>query len=174
MGFSQAIAICIIIATAATLHSSGITNIESSAQAVEALRPVAGDFAFSLFAIGIVGTGMLAVPILAGSAAYAVSEMFGWTEGLDRKPREAKAFYITIGLATLGGMALNFAMIDPVKALFWAAVVNGVRGSTDDCDDAHCNQQASYGRLTFPISLRIGGRLATAVMMLVTIGLFVV
>lgn len=175
MGFSQAIAICIIIATAATLHSSGITNIESSAQAVGALRPVAGDFAFSLFTIGIVGTGMLAVPILAGSAAYAVSEMFGWTEGLDRKPREAKAFYITIGLATLGGMALNFAMIDPVKALFWAAVVNGVLAAPlMIVMMLIATNKRAIGRLTLPISLRIGGWLATAVMMLVTIGLFVV
>jgi len=126
MGFSHLVALFIVIATAATLHANGIREIESAAQAAEALRPIAGDLAFALFAIGIIGTGMLAVPILAGSAAYAVSETFGWTEGLDRKPREAKAFYGVIALATLGGVALNFLSIDPMKALYWAAVVNGL------------------------------------------------
>lgn len=118
---------------------------------------------------------MLAVPILAGSAAYAVSEMFGWTEGLDRRPREAKAFYITIGLATLGGMALNFAMIDPVKALFWAAVVNGVLAAPlMVVMMLIATNKWAMGRLTLPISLRTGGWLATAVMTVTSIGLFVV
>ena len=85
-----------------------------------------GDLAFGLFAVGIIGTGLLAVPVLAGSAAYAVSETFGWTEGLDRKPREAKAFYGVIAVATLAGFALNLLAIDPMKALYWAAVVNGM------------------------------------------------
>src|SRR5690606_34357977 len=89
MGFSQAVALFIIIATAATLHANGVHDIESAAQAAEALRPIAGELTFALFAIGIIGTGLLAVPILAGSAAYALSEAFGWVEGLDRKPREA-------------------------------------------------------------------------------------
>ena len=102
MGFSHIVALFIVIATAATLHANGITEIESAAQAAEALRPIAGDLAFALFAIGIIGTGMLAVPILAGSAAYAVSEAFGWTEGLDRKPREAKAFYGVIAAGDAG------------------------------------------------------------------------
>jgi len=126
MGFSHFVALCIMIATAATLHANGIREIGSAAQAAEALRPIAGDLAFTLFAAGIIGTGLLAVPILAGSAAYAVSEAFGWTEGLDRKPREAKAFYSVIVLATAGGIALNFIGIDPMKALYWAAVVNGL------------------------------------------------
>ena len=126
MGFSHLVALFIIVATAATLHAQGVFEIESAAQAAEALRPIAGDAAFALFALGIVGTGLLAVPILAGSAAYAVSETFGWTEGLDRKPREAKAFYAVIALATAGGIALNFIGIDPMKALYWAAVVNGL------------------------------------------------
>jgi NRAMP (natural resistance-associated macrophage protein)-like metal ion transporter len=126
MGFSHLVALFIVIATAATLHANGVRDIESAAQAAEALRPIAGDFAFALFATGIIGTGLLAVPILAGSAAYAVSEAFGWTEGLDRKPREAKAFYGVIALATAGGIALNFIGIDPMKALYWSAVVNGL------------------------------------------------
>ena len=126
MGFSHFVALCIMIATAATLHANGIREIGSAAQAAEALRPIAGDLAFTLFAAGIIGTGLLAVPILAGSAAYAVSEAFGWTEGLDRKLREAKAFYSVIVLATAGGIALNFIGIDPMKALYWAAVVNGL------------------------------------------------
>ena len=126
MGFSHIVALFIVIATAATLHANGVRDIESAAQAAEALRPIAGDFAFSLFAIGIIGTGLLAVPVLAGSAAYAVSEAFGWVEGLDRKPREAKAFYGAIVAAVFGGLALNFAEVDPMKALYWAAVVNGL------------------------------------------------
>jgi len=126
MGFSQLTAIFIIIATAATLHAHGITDITSAAEAAQALRPIAGEFAFVLFAIGIIGTGLLAVPILAGSAAYAVSETFGWVEGLNHKPREAKAFYGAIAAATLGGIALNFIGIDPMRALYWAAVANGL------------------------------------------------
>ncbi len=126
MGFSHFVALAIVIATAATLHQSGITDIGSATEAAQALRPIAGDAAFALFAIGIVGTGLLAVPILAGSAAYAVSETFGWTEGLNRQPSEAKAFYAVIALATLGGTAINFVDIDPMRALYWAAVVNGV------------------------------------------------
>jgi NRAMP (natural resistance-associated macrophage protein)-like metal ion transporter len=126
MAFSHLVALCIMIATAATLHANGLRDIASAAEAAEALRPIAGDLAFSLFATGIIGTGLLAVPILAGSAAYAVSEAFGWAEGLDRKPREAKAFYAVIALATAGGIALNFFGLDPMKALYWAAVVNGL------------------------------------------------
>ncbi|KPL69317.1 iron transporter [Erythrobacter sp. SG61-1L] len=126
MGFSHLVALFIIIATAATLHANGVRDIASAAQAAEALRPIAGDLTFALFALGIIGTGLLAVPILAGSAAYALSEAFGWVEGLDRKPREARAFYGAIAAATLGGVALNFLSIDPMRALYLAAVVNGL------------------------------------------------
>ncbi|MBU6266818.1 MAG: divalent metal cation transporter [Sphingomonadales bacterium] len=126
MGFSNLTALFIIIATAATLHVHGIHGIDSAAQAATALRPIAGDLAFALFACGIIGTGLLAVPVLAGSAAYAVSEMFRQPEGLHHKPRDAKAFYGVIALATLGGIALNLLAIDPMKALYWAAVVNGL------------------------------------------------
>ena len=126
MGVSNAIALFIIFATAATLHAHGVTEIQTSAQAAEALRPIAGPFTFYLFAAGIIATGMLAVPVLAGSAAYGVSEVFGWVEGLNRRLQEARAFYATIALATFAGVALNFTGIDPVKALYWSAVVNGL------------------------------------------------
>jgi Mn2+/Fe2+ NRAMP family transporter len=126
MGLSNLIALFIMIATAATLHQSGVLDIETSAQAAEALRPIAGRFAFLLFSLGIIGTGMLAVPVLAGSAAYAVAETFRWRRGLDRKLREARGFYAIVAFATLGGIALTFSPIDPIKALFWSAVINGV------------------------------------------------
>lgn len=126
MGFSNLVAFFIILSTAATLHRHGITDIQTSAQAAEALRPLAGDFAFTLFALGIIGTGMLAVPVLAGSTAYAVTEVFGWKRGLDRKLMEAREFYAIIGIATLGGVVLDYTPIDPIKALFWSAVINGV------------------------------------------------
>lgn len=126
MAFSNLVALAIVITTAATLHVSGITDIQTSAQAAEALRPIAGEFAFLVFAIGIIGTGLLAVPVLAGSAAYALGEARKWPVGFSRKWQEAKAFYATIALATLVGMILNFTEIDPIKALYWSAVINGV------------------------------------------------
>jgi NRAMP (natural resistance-associated macrophage protein)-like metal ion transporter len=126
MIFSQIVALAIIIATAATLNASGETSIQSAGQAAEALRPVAGDFAFGLFALGIIGTGMLAVPVLAGSAAYAVCETFKWREGLERRPAEAKAFYTVIAVAGIGGVGFNTFGLDPMKALYWSAVLNGM------------------------------------------------
>ena len=126
MAFSNIVAFCIMLATAATLNASGVTDIQTSAQAAEALRPLAGDFTFLLFALGIIGTGLIAVPVLAGSAAYAVTESFEWRRGLDFKLLEAREFYAIIALATLGGVALDFSPIDPIRALFWSAVVNGV------------------------------------------------
>ena len=126
MAFSNLVALFIIITCAATLHANGVTNIQTSAEAAQALRPIAGEAAFMVFALGIIGTGLLAVPVLAGSAAYAVGEAFGWHVGLARKLRRARAFYATIAVATLIGAALNFTPIDPIKALFWTAVINGV------------------------------------------------
>jgi NRAMP (natural resistance-associated macrophage protein)-like metal ion transporter len=126
MAFSNLVALAIIVATAATLHAAGITDIQTSTQAAEALRPVAGPFAFMLFALGIIGTGLLAVPVLAGSAAYAVCEAGKWPVGLSRKPGKAKAFYATLAIATLLGVAINFSPINPIKALYWSAVINGV------------------------------------------------
>jgi NRAMP (natural resistance-associated macrophage protein)-like metal ion transporter len=126
MGYSNLISLFIIITTAATLNAHGITNIQTSAQAAEALRPIAGVFTFALFAAGIIGIGLLAIPVLAGSCAYALGEALDWPTGLDRLPLDARAFYTTIVVATLIGIAINFIGLDPVKALFWAAVINGV------------------------------------------------
>ncbi len=126
MAYSNIISLFIIVTTAATLNANGITDIETSAQAALALRPLAGPFAFALFTAGIVGTGLLAVPVLAGSAAYAVGEALRWPVGLARRPLEARAFYATISFATLIGVGINFVDIDPIKALFWSAVLNGI------------------------------------------------
>jgi NRAMP (natural resistance-associated macrophage protein)-like metal ion transporter len=126
MALSNLVALAIMVTTAATLHIAGVTNIESSTQAAEALRPVAGPFAFTVFTLGIVGIGLLAVPVLAGSAAYALAEARRWPEGLARKPKAAKAFYATIALATLVGTLINFSALNPIKALYWSAVVNGI------------------------------------------------
>lgn len=126
MGVSNVIAVAIMMTTAATLHASGKTDIESSAQAAEALRPVAGALAELIFALGIIGTGLLAIPVLAGSTAYAIGEGRKWPVGLSRKPKEAIAFYSVLALSVALGIALNFTSIDPIKALYWSAVLNGV------------------------------------------------
>ena len=126
MGYSNLVSLFIIITTAATLHAHGITDIQTSAQAAEALRPIAGPFTFALSPPGIIGIGLLAIPVLAGSCAYALGEALDWPTGLDRLPLDARAFYGTIIVATLIGIAINFVGLDPVKALFWAAVINGV------------------------------------------------
>jgi NRAMP (natural resistance-associated macrophage protein)-like metal ion transporter len=174
MGFSNLVALFIIIATAATLHAHGVTNIQTSSQAAEALRPVAGPFAFALFAAGIVGTGMLAVPVLAGSAAYAVAEIFRWPEGLDRKPFEAKAFYGVVAASTLGGIALNFTPISPIKALYWSAVVNGVLAAPlMAVIMVIAMNPRIMGRLTLPWPMIVVGWLATLVMALASIGFLV-
>jgi Mn2+/Fe2+ NRAMP family transporter len=126
MIFSNVIAFAIMLTTAVTLNTAGITDIQSSAQAAEALRPIAGDLAFTLFAAGIIGTGLLAIPVLAGSAAYAVAEAMKWPIGHGLEPLEAKGFYGIIALATLLGAGIDFTSIDPIKALIWSAVLNGV------------------------------------------------
>ena len=126
MGFSNVIAIAIIMTTAATLHAHGVTNIQSSGQAAQALEPIAGPFAYIVFTIGIIGTGLLAVPVLAGASAYGVAEAAGWRLGLARLPKEAVAFYLTLALAMLIGIGINFTPINPISALYWSAVINGV------------------------------------------------
>jgi Mn2+/Fe2+ NRAMP family transporter len=126
MAISNLIALAILISMAAVAAKSGASTIETSAQAAEALRPVAGPYAFALFAAGVIGTGLLAVPVLAGSAAYAVGEARQWPVGLGRRPLEARAFYGTIAVATALGTLLNLAPINPIQALFWSAVLNGV------------------------------------------------
>jgi NRAMP (natural resistance-associated macrophage protein)-like metal ion transporter len=126
MGFSNLIAFFIMLTTAATLHAHGVTDIQTSAQAAEALRPLAGRFAFLLFSMGIIGTGLLAVPVLAGSSAFALAETFRWRRGLDLAPLRGARFYGVIAASTLIGVGLGFSHLDPIKALYWAAVVNGV------------------------------------------------
>jgi Mn2+/Fe2+ NRAMP family transporter len=126
MAFSNLVGLAIMITTAATLHAAGNTRIETSAQAAEALKPVAGELAFVIFSLGIIGTGFLAVPVLAGSAAYAIGEAFRWPVGLARQPLQAKNFYLTIIIATLSGTIICLSPLDPIRALFWSAVTNGV------------------------------------------------
>ena len=126
MFFSNAVAFFIMLLGGVVLYGAGIHDVTSAAQAAQALRPLAGDFAFLLFAGGIIATGMLAVPVLASSAAYAVAEAFNWTEGLERQWFEAKRFYAIIAIATIVGTGLDFTPIDPMKALYWSAVINGV------------------------------------------------
>jgi len=126
MLLSNVVMYFIILTTAATLHTAGKTHINSATEAAEALRPLAGDAAGLLLAVGLIGAGFMAVPILTGSAGYAVAEAFGWKAGLDEKPRKAKRFYAVIAAATLVGMLINFLGINPIDALFWTAVVNGM------------------------------------------------
>ena len=174
MAFSSLVSLAIVFATAATLHGHGVTDIATSAQAAEALRPIAGEFAFALFAIGIIGTGLLAVPVLAGSAAYAVSEVFGWAESLDAKPNDARAFYATIAAATLLGAALNFVGLDPVRALYWAAVVNGVLAAPLMAVMMLIVRNPKVmGRLTVSRAMAVWGWAATAVMAVASLAFLV-
>ena len=126
MLYSDITAYFIILATALTLHAAGVTNIETAAQAAEALRPIAGDFAFALFALGILGVGLVGVPVLAGASAYAASEAMGWRFGLERKASEARGFYAVIAVSVLAALVIQYSPITPMKALFWSAVINGV------------------------------------------------
>ena len=173
MGFSNLVAFCIILTTAATLHAHGITDIETSAQAAEALRPLGGDFTFLLFALGIIGTGLLAVPVLAGSAAYAVAECFDWRTGLNLELLEAREFYGIIALATLGGCALDFGNISPIKALLWSALINGVIAVPIMVVMMMlASSRALMGRYTITSRHKIAGWLATAVMAAAVIAMF--
>ena len=165
--------IAIIFATAATLHANGIRDIETSAQAAEALRPIAGNFAFALFALGIIGTGLLAVPVLAGSAAYAVTEMFGIAGSLDAKPTKARLFYGTISVTTMLGVSLQYVGIDPARALYWAAVVNGVLAAPlMVMMMLIVRNPRAMGRLTLTRRATIMGWSATAVMAIASLVFF--
>jgi NRAMP (natural resistance-associated macrophage protein)-like metal ion transporter len=165
MAISNVIALFIVITTAATLHAHGVTDIQTSAQAAEALRGVAGPFAFAVFAAGIIGTGLLALPVLAGSAAYALGEALSWHVGLARLPLQAKAFYATIAVGMALGVALNFSSLDPIKALYWSAVLNGVV-AVPVMAMMMCltMRPAIMARFTLPRSLQVMGWLATAAM----------
>jgi NRAMP (natural resistance-associated macrophage protein)-like metal ion transporter len=174
MGASNLVALFIILATGATLHASGITTIETTAQAAEALRPIAGEFAYVVFAAGVIGTGLLAVPVLAGSSAYALSEAFGWREGLDLRPAQATWFYATIAAATLAGVALNATPLNPVRALYWSAVVNGVLAAPVMAVMMLIGgSERVMGALTLPRPMLLAGWAATALMLLASIGLLV-
>ncbi|WP_299785770.1 divalent metal cation transporter [Ramlibacter sp.] len=165
MLFSNAVALCIVVATAVTLNHPGPNTIQTSAQAAEALRPVAGDFAFALFALGIIGTGLLAVPVLAGSAAYAVSEAFGWKAGLSRGFDDARGFYVIIIAATALGALMSIFELDPMKALVWSAIVNGVISVPIMVVMMWIGQSSTLmGDLTMSTRHRVFGWAATGVM----------
>ena len=173
MAFSTIVSLAIVFATAATLNAHGIRDITTSSQAAEALRPIAGQFAFLMFALGIIGTGLLAVPVLAGSAAYAVTEMLGVPGSLDAKPLDARIFYSTIAITTLAGSSINAVGIDPVRALYWAAVVNGVLAAPlMVMMMLIVRNRRAMGRLTLPIGSTILGWSATFVMAAATIIFF--
>ncbi len=173
MALSNIVAFFIILTTAATLHAHGTTDVATAAQAAQALQPLVGRWAAGLFACGIIGTGMLAVPVLAGSAAYATCEAVKWPSSLEKKALEAPGFYITIAVATLAGIALNFLHIDPIRALFWAAVLNGVLAAPLMAIVMHmASSKRVMDKFTIPLYLRIVGWTATVVMLAVSIGVF--
>jgi NRAMP (natural resistance-associated macrophage protein)-like metal ion transporter len=172
MAFSNLIAFFIILSTAATLHAAGVVNIQSSAEAAEALRPLGGPLTFFLFTLGIVGTGLLAVPVLAGSAAYAVAESFDWPSGLDRQLHEALEFYGIVAIATVGGVVLNFTHLDPMRALLWSAEVNGVIAvPIMGVMMVLAARTDLMGRFVIRTRLRRLGWVATAVMAVTVIGM---
>ncbi|MEA3110777.1 MAG: hypothetical protein QOG58_576 [Caballeronia sp.] len=173
MGFSNLVAFFIILTTAATLNVHGITNIETSSQAALALRPIAGEFAFLLFSIGIVGTGLLALPVLAGSAAYAMAGTFKWRNSLALKPQLAKRFYGIIVLSSIIGVIIGFTPIDPIKALYWSAVINGVVSvPIMGLIMFMAVNPKIMGRFVIPARLRIAGWSATAVMTVAALTMF--
>ena len=172
MAFSNLISLAIIMAAAATLHRQGITQIGSAADAAQALRPVAGQFAFALFAIGIIGTGFLAVPVHAGSAAFAVAEIFGWKEGLEYQPQQAAGFYSIIVVASFIGVLIDWSPIDPMRALFWSAVLNGLAAvPLMIAMMVVVSRHQVMGRFTATRPLLILGWAATAVMTLAAIAM---
>ncbi len=172
MGFSNLIAAFIVITTAATLNAHGHTDIQTSSQAAEALRAVAGPLTFVVFAAGIIGTGLLALPALAGSAAYAVGEMFRWRVGLAKRPERAKAFYGTIASGMVIGIVLNFTPIDPIKALYWSAVLNGVAAVPIMAMMMRLTmRRAIMAEFTLPWSLQALGWISTAAMGATVVGM---
>jgi Mn2+/Fe2+ NRAMP family transporter len=172
MALSNLIAFFIILTTAATLHASGVTDVRTAAQAAKALEPLAGRGATFLFALGIIGTGLLAIPVLAGSAAYGLSEALRWKASLDDKPADAKKFYAAISVCTLLGLALSFTSVDPIKALFWAAVLNGLAAvPLMILIMVMATSREVMGSFVLPLYLRVFGWLAAGVMASVCIGL---
>ena len=173
MGFSNLVAFFIMLTTAVTLGAQGITHIDTSAQAASALRPIAGEFAFALFSLGIIGTGLLAIPVLAGSAAYAMAGAFHWKSSLELAPRAAKKFYGIIATATLLGVALCFTPLNPIQALYWSAVINGVISvPIMALMMGMAARPAIMGTLTISRRLRALGWLCTAVMAVAVLAMF--
>ncbi|MGJ7531376.1 NRAMP family divalent metal transporter [Variovorax sp. GB1P17] len=174
MGFSNLVAFFIILTTAVTLHLHGVTEIETSAQAARALRPIAGEFAFMLFSAGIIGTGLLAIPVLAGASAYAMAGAFKWKNSLERAPMRAKRFYGIIAISTLLGVALGFTAIDPIKALYWSAVINGVISvPIMVVIMLMAVRREVMGRFTISKKLALLGWLATAMMGIAVVAMLV-
>jgi Mn2+/Fe2+ NRAMP family transporter len=172
MGISNLVAFFIILTAAVTLHTHHITDIQTADQAASALQPLAGRFAFLVFAAGIVGTGLLAVPVLAGSAAYAICGALHWKASLEDKPLKARRFYSVLALVTLAGVAINFIGVNPIKALFWSAVVNGVAATpVMVVVMLMASNRKIMGPFVLGLPLRIGGWIATAVMCAASVGL---
>lgn len=164
----------VILAAASTLHVNGQTNIQSATEAAQALRPLAGNLATVLFAIGLIGAGLLAVPVLTGSSAYAVAETFGWRSGLDEKPRHAKKFYAVIAASTVIGVLIDFAGINPISALFWTAVINGVVAPPLLVVVMFvANNKKAMGHRTNGRFTNLVGWLATAIMFAAALGMFI-
>ena len=173
MLFCNVVFYFVIVSAGATLHVSGQTNIQSATEAAQALRPLAGNLATVLFAIGLIGAGLLAIPVLTGSSAYAVAETFGWPSGLDEKPKHAKKFYGVIAVSTLIGVAIDFLGINPITALFWTAVINGVVAPPLlIVVMLVANNKKVMGARTNGLFANIVGWLATAVMFAAAIGMF--
>ena len=170
MAVSNIVAFFVILTAAIVFHANGITEIRTTSEAAEALRPIAGRFAHLLFGLGIIGTGLLALPVLAGSSAYAIGEAMKWPTGLEKKPRAAEGFYVIIAVSTLAGVGLNLLHFDPIRALFWTAVINGVVSAPLMLVIMLLASRPSVmGRFTLPRRLQILGWSATAVMTAATI-----
>jgi Mn2+/Fe2+ NRAMP family transporter len=173
MFYSDITAYFIILATAVTLHVSGVTDINTAAQAAKALRPLAGDFAYMLFAAGILGVGLIGVPVLAGSAAYGLSEAMGWKEGLELKAADARGFYGVIAVSVLLALVLQYTPVDPMKALFWSAVINDVVAvPLMAVIIVLASKKSVMGEFTASRTLTVLAWVATGVMALAALGMF--
>ena len=174
MFYSDVTAYFIILATAVTLHVAGITDIQTAAQAANALRPLAGAFTFELFALGILGVGLMGVPVLAGSAAYAMSEAMGWKWGLERRATDARGFYGVIAGSVLAAIVLEYSPLSPMKALFWSAVINGlVAVPLMVVLVLMASSRRVMGPFAVNMNLRVLGWIATAVMGFAGVMMFV-
>jgi Mn2+/Fe2+ NRAMP family transporter len=173
MALSNTVGFFIILTTAATLHAHGVLEVQSSAQAAQALAPLAGQWAAGLFVCGIIGTGLLAIPVLAGSVAYAMGECFHWKASLENTPKQAPRFYLTIAGATAIGILFNFFHVDPIRALFWSAVLNGVFAAPVMAVIMHMASSAKVmGQFAIPPYLKVVGWVGTVVMFGVCAGVF--